>query len=210
MSDIYEWLDYRVACYHYFAERYIHLGDINDFVMIDEHDKEVDNPFYVTIDGKFFSSFEEYCNSEELEEEEIFLRIATGSRNPQSDIEFLGITPHYDILLDEDDYEADSDSCFPDEHVPIDAVQIPFVLSQSLQSIKLTKDEMEDKYLSAESFWYNERYDIVFKKVRDFGYPRVFWKWKKHIEHETTLQDKLFKETVLGRIEISKEIYDSF
>ncbi len=209
-EDYLDWWDYEVACYQYLVECHCHLSDINDYIMIDAHDKENEIPFYVTIDGKCYSDFEEYCNSDELDEEEVFLRIATGSRTPQSDDEYLGITPHYEILYDDDDDEAEDIPYYETEHVPMDIIQIPFSLSQHLDSIRLSEEEMEEKYLSSESYWYNEKYDIVFRKIRILEYPRVFWKWKTHIEHETTLQDELFKETVLNRIAITKVQYDSF
>lgn len=42
---------------------------------------------YISVEGKLYKDFQEYCNSEDLELDDKFLKLLAGSRIPQNDEE---------------------------------------------------------------------------------------------------------------------------
>lgn len=42
---------------------------------------------YISVDGKRYKDYQEYCNSDELETDDKFRKLLAGSRTPQNDEE---------------------------------------------------------------------------------------------------------------------------
>ena len=42
---------------------------------------------YISVEGKLYKDFQEYCNSEDLELDDKFQKLLAGSRTPQNDKE---------------------------------------------------------------------------------------------------------------------------
>lgn len=42
---------------------------------------------YISVDGKQYKDFQEYCNSDDLETDDKFRKLLAGSRTPQNDEE---------------------------------------------------------------------------------------------------------------------------
>lgn len=44
---------------------------------------------YISVDGKIYKDFQEYCNSDDLELDDKFRKLLSGSRTPQTEDERL-------------------------------------------------------------------------------------------------------------------------